>query len=229
MEEKIYTIPVNEAFETAEGCPFCALQKKLEDDELDLILGASMMEPDIRMETNRLGFCGKHIRRMFTMKNRLGLGLMLESHLAHIRKSVETKPSLFTKDAGAATAKALDELEGSCYVCRKVGEKLEKMIGTAVLLWERDPEFRKKTEGRKYFCLPHYARFLQEASNHMSKKRYPDFLKAVNETETAYFDKLSGDVSWFCKKFDYRYDAEPWYDSKDAVERAISFLNGENE
>lgn len=42
-----------------------------------------------------------------------------------------------------------------------------------------------------------------------------------------YFDKLSGDVSWFCKKFDYRYDKEPWYDSKDAVERAIKFLRSD--
>jgi hypothetical protein len=33
-------------------------------------------------------------------------------------------------------------------------------------------------------------------------------------------------VSWFAKKFDYRYDKEPWYDSKDAPERAITFLCG---
>ena len=44
MEERIYTIPVNEAFESDDGCPFCRLYKKLENDELDLILGASMME-----------------------------------------------------------------------------------------------------------------------------------------------------------------------------------------
>ncbi|MGN1128719.1 MAG: DUF6062 family protein, partial [Candidatus Flemingiibacterium sp.] len=41
--EKIYTIPVNEAFEASEadpacGCPFCTLYRKLEENELDLIL-----------------------------------------------------------------------------------------------------------------------------------------------------------------------------------------------
>ena len=46
--EQIYTIPVNEAFEAsaadhALGCPFCAIYNKLEENELDLILGASMM------------------------------------------------------------------------------------------------------------------------------------------------------------------------------------------
>ena len=40
------------------------------------------------------------------------------------------------------------------------------------------------------------------------------------------FDELRGDVSWFCKKFDYRYENEDWGNSKDAVERAIKFLCG---
>ena len=50
MEEHIYTIPVNEAFEDESGkCPFCLLYEKLQEDELSLILGASMMEPDVRI------------------------------------------------------------------------------------------------------------------------------------------------------------------------------------
>lgn len=41
MSEKIYTIPVNEAFEAcaedkSRGCPFCRLYNKLEADETDL-------------------------------------------------------------------------------------------------------------------------------------------------------------------------------------------------
>ncbi len=226
MEERIYTIPVNEAFESDDGCPFCRLHKKLEDDELDLILGASMMEPDIRIQTNKLGFCGKHNSRMFNMKNRLGMALMMESHLATIRKNVETKPSIFVKDAGISTSKFLDELSCSCYVCERVDGKIIKMLETAVLLWEKDKSFRTKTANQKYFCLPHYSMFLKTASNKMSKKIYHEFLKAVNEIEMAYFDKLSADVSWFCKKFDYRYDSEPWGDAKDAVERTLLFLNG---
>ena len=63
--EQIYTIPVNEAFEASAadascGCAFCALYRKLEENELDLILGASMMEPDVRIKTNDEGFCKTH-------------------------------------------------------------------------------------------------------------------------------------------------------------------------
>ena len=84
--EKIYTIPVNEAFsKSAEdkscGCAMCSLERMLEANELDIILGAAMMEPDIRIKTNRAGFCARHYDKMFEMKNRLGLALMLESHL----------------------------------------------------------------------------------------------------------------------------------------------------
>lgn len=50
MLETIYTIPVNEAFEAGladktKACPFCRLYEKLQNIEVDTILGASMMEP----------------------------------------------------------------------------------------------------------------------------------------------------------------------------------------
>ena len=91
--EQIYTIPVNEAFEASAadkscGCPFCSLYRKLENDELDLILGASMMEPDVRIRTNKTGFCRTHYDMMFVRKNRLGMALTLESHLDHVQKEL---------------------------------------------------------------------------------------------------------------------------------------------
>ena len=94
--ETIYTIPVNEAFEACAadkscGCPFCALYNRLEDDELELILGASMMEPDVRIQTNKEGFCKTHYDMMFTRKNRLGMALTLESHLAELKEEIKDK------------------------------------------------------------------------------------------------------------------------------------------
>ena len=93
--EQIYTIPVNEAFEAsaadhALGCPFCAIYNKLEENELDLILGASMMEPDIRIRTNQEGFCRTHYDMMFVRKNRLGMALTLESHLNELKEDLST-------------------------------------------------------------------------------------------------------------------------------------------
>ena len=56
MKEKLYTIPVNEAFEHDSECPICAMRKKLEMDAIEFTMGPSYMEDDIREVTSRLGF-----------------------------------------------------------------------------------------------------------------------------------------------------------------------------
>ena len=79
---------------------------------------------------------------------------------------------------------------------------------------------------RTYFCLPHYRRLLSLAKSSMGKKEFAAFYETISELEQRYAETLSGDVSWFCKKFDYRYQDEPWNNAKDAVERTIRFLSG---
>ena len=228
--EQIYTIPVNEAFEKSAadkscGCPFCTLYNKLEGDELDLILGASMMEPDVRIKTNEKGFCRTHYDMMFVRKNRLGMALTLESHLDELKK--ELKDSGFGGGTGNKPIKRIGELENTCYVCERIAFNFEHMVETAVLLWNTDPDFPKKLEAQPYFCLPHYKMFLQYGQNKLPKKRVQEFAKTVEAIEERYLDELREDVSWFCKKFDYRYNEEPWYNSKDSVPRAIKFLSGD--
>lgn len=229
--EQIYTIPVNEAFEkSAEdkacGCPFCTLYNKLECDELDLILGASMMEPDIRIKTNKQGFCRTHYDMMFVRKNRLGMALTLESHLDELKRELKDG-GLIGGGTGAKPVKRIGELEASCYVCDRIEFNFAHMIETAVLLWQTDENFPAKLKAQPYFCLPHYKKMLQYAQQRLSKKPLKEFVGQCEEIQNSYIEKLNGDVSWFCKKFDYRYDEEPWYDSKDAVERSMKFLRSD--
>ena len=228
--EQIYTIPVNEAFDLVRekrecGCPFCVLFKKLQADEIDIILGASMMEPDIRIKTNEQGFCLNHYNIMLGKKRMLGMGLMMDSHLPEVKKRL-LGPTVFG-DKKKAAVSSLSELESSCYVCGRIQKNLSSMTATAVYLWESDYEFRKKFSDAPYFCLPHYRAMIDYASKKMSKRSFAEFYDAALRIEEAYIDSLSGDVSWFCKKFDYRYDEEPWYNSKDSVQRAIKFLSGD--
>ena len=230
--ETIYTIPVNEAFEKVqeEGfctCPFCLMYNRLEDTELDLILGASMMEPDVRIKTNELGFCDTHLTQMFERGKRLPLALILESHLDYVAKEIGgNMSSLLIGRTADGAAKALDKLDKSCYVCERIENNFVHMIETAALLWQSDEKFREKVASAPFFCLKHYGRFIKAAKDRLQKKEFVDFFKAVNDVETKYFDTLRGDVSWFCKKFDYRYENEPWGDAKDAPERAKLFLGG---
>jgi len=233
--EQIYTIPVNEAFDLAvvnqadhslsDTCPLCALYSKLEDKEIDLILGASMMEPDVRIKTNEKGFCRTHYDMMFMRKNRLGMALTLESHLNDLRKEIQDNTIIGTP--GKKPVNRIDKLESDCYICGKVNFHFGNMIETVIFLWESDESFREKFSKQPYFCLSHYKRLIECGRARLSKKRFSEFFKAIQEVELAYFDALCTDVSWFCKKFDYRYEDEPWNNSKDAVERAIKFLRSD--
>jgi hypothetical protein len=39
-------------------------------------------------------------------------------------------------------------------------------------------------------------------------------------------DRIQEDISWFIKKFDYRFENESWKNSKDAVERTVNKVRG---
>ena len=231
--ERIYTIPVNEAFDASReepscGCPLCALYRKLEEDELELILGGAMMEPDIRIKTNERGFCGTHADKLFAKKNRLGLALIFESHLAEVKENVTAgKMTDLFGAPGERIAARIGRQERSCYLCDRIEHHFTCMISTAVLLFGEDENFRKKLAAQPFFCLPHAARLLSCGARELPKKQAAAMQDAVMGCVRNYLDALSGDVSWFCKKFDYRFDAEPWGNSKDSVERAIRFLCGE--
>ena len=230
--EQIYTIPVNEEFDKSIsdkscGCAFCSLYKKLEFNELDLILGAAMMEPATRIETNQKGFCKEHFNMLVTGKNRLSLALILESHLDELKDHIKGSfLNTITKTKGKNALKTAGKVNSSCFICDKIEANFSKMIETAVLLWQTSSDFRIKLKSQPYFCLPHYQRILKYAKDKLTRSEFENFYEDISSVENAYLEKLKKDVSWFCKKFDYRYDSEPWYDSKDAIERAILFLSG---
>lgn len=231
MAEKIYTIPINEAFDkTLESetpdCPLCLMRRMLEKNELDRIMGAAMMEPDVRIETNKKGFCRKHFDMMTGGGgSRLPLALMLESHIAETEKEIFSGGTLFD-GKGLKEEEKLKKLDDSCYVCSRTEDAFSKMLGTVIYLWENEEEFREKYKRQPCFCLPHYKLLLSAGRNSLQKKQFGEFFSVSREIMQKYIRSLGEDVSWFCKKFDYRYDSEPWYNAKDSVPRAINFLCG---
>ncbi len=227
--EKNYTIPINLAFEAGAedkkcGCPMCSLYRTLEENQLDTILGGAMMEPDVRIKTNEEGFCKIHYDMLLGMKNRLSMALTLESHLIELQKGLSPSglSSLFANPVAR-----VERLEGSCYVCERVNYHFDRMSEVVISLWKSDDGFVEKFLKQPYFCLPHYRMLVDTAKKMLSKKEASTFEKQISGIVNAYLAELSEDVSWFCKKFDYRYENEPWYNAKDAVERAVIFLRSD--
>lgn len=227
--EQIYTIPINEKFDESRnnpecGCPLCTLYRMLEENEVDLIMGASMMEPDIRIVTNKLGFCATHYEMMLRLKNRLSLALTLESHLDELREDIKGNFIVKAISPMSTATSRIERLEGDCYVCKRVENNFRNVISNVIYMWESDEEFREKFKAQPYFCLPHYRMLLSEAERRYKKQKQAEFLKDAESVVLPYFDSIREDVKFFCKKFDYRYADEPWGNAKNAPERAIKFL-----
>ena len=74
MKEQLYTIPLNDAVNARDECPFCFIHRNIEQDLLDFVLGSgsSYMEADIREQTDKAGFCRYHFQKMFDYGNTLG-------------------------------------------------------------------------------------------------------------------------------------------------------------
>ena len=231
MPEKIFTIPLNEAFDRMEGCPLCSLRDRLEEQTLESALGAAMMEPSVRIEMNKEGFCHPHLSAMYRKKNKLALGLILESHLDELGTLLEApvsggKKGLFSKKPeGEDAAEALTEQVNSCYVCRRIKSTERRYASNAAWLWESDPAFREKLRKQPCFCLSHTALLLRAGKQELKEKDYQSLYDALtNVTKTA-LAALRQDVTAFTVSFDHRNADKPLSEAeRTSLERAVTML-----
>ncbi|MCL2018120.1 MAG: DUF6062 family protein [Oscillospiraceae bacterium] len=198
MRESILTIPVNEVFEPKEGCPVCRMRDTVEEHICEYIMGAAMMEPDVRTETNKLGFCTMHYPMLAKQGNRLSLALTLNTHLAEVRRNVFDNKNVF-----ASKTKRADKIESTCFVCSKVDWGVNHMLKTVFTLFEKERKFKTLFEEQEYYCLPHY-HMLAAKSEQMPKNARAEFIKTLNRIVSDYAKVLNFDVSEFCDSFDYR-------------------------
>lgn len=219
MREDICSIPVNDVFLPRDGCPFCRMRDMLEDRMATYITGAAMMEPDVRIETNRLGFCTEHFNQILARGSRLSVALILESLLQTVKDEVFPEG----KFQGKKVVAAVHSREEHCFVCENIEKNTNHLLDSMMKLWQSDEEFRQLYSQQQYICLPHYGMVIQVAMK-MPKKNFALFEQETTRLAKKYLEELSGDVTHFCRMFDYRNAGGDWGNSKDAIERAIRYL-----
>ncbi|MCR5542234.1 MAG: DUF6062 family protein [Ruminococcus sp.] len=224
MRESILTIPVTEIFEPKCGCPICRLRDTLEQRTIEYIMGAAMMEPDVRIETNKQGFCKTHFEQMRACKNRLSLALMLSTHLQSLQKNVLKRQSIF--EGKTAKQKRVSAVNNDCFVCNKIEWGMSRIMVTLFELYEQQSEFRQLFAEQEMLCLPHYDMLVSACEDKMSKKIQGSFKEACAELTEKYLAELEKDVTHYCNMYDYRNNGSDadWGNSKDSIERAIKFL-----
>ena len=152
MAEKIYAIPVNDAFDRDCECPVCLMYNDLESDAIGFTLGPSYMDDRFRLQTDELGFCKNHLKMLYDRNNRLGLALMIKTHTDKTNKEIEaiSKSPLkggFFKKGNQALIDYLDSLSRTCFVCDRINALYDKYIYTVIYLYKTDPAFKKKICG----------------------------------------------------------------------------------
>ena len=248
MKYHIDTIPVWDAIKADGECMMCTLEKKTELGEAERYLGASVMEPDVRVRVNDRGFCRKHHAMLYGMSNRLGHALMLESHTIETREKLQRSYDEIRK-AGKALASAtvgdrlngkartasdalrkqaqyIGDMAGTCVMCDTIEDNMRRYMHTFFYLYRTDGEFRRMLAEGKGMCVDHLGQMLDAAVTELNPKELGEFVLMLTDCEQKNLDRIQEDISWFIKKFDYRYEKEDWKNSRDAVERTIHKLRG---
>ena len=238
MKEQIDTIPVNEAFETADECPFCFLERQVEQRAIRYTIGpgASYMEPDVRGVTDSQGFCRAHYKKMYDYGNSLGNALIMQTYFIGLRKALQQemdgfempgKKGLFSKksETDSPLVQFLRQKNSSCFLCGKVNYNMRRYYNTFFHLI-KDQEFRTKVEKSKGFCLHHFQQLLEHAQEKLPNGQIQWFYTTVFNLMEDNLARVQGDLDWFIDKFDYRNASADWKNSRDAVSRSMQKLKG---
>jgi hypothetical protein len=235
MKEQLYTIPVTDAFNKDCECPLCIMKKALEINALEYTMGPSYMEDDVRAQTDKVGFCEKHIKVLAENQNHLGLALILNTHMNKTIKDLEsltkkegklTSTSVFkTKSKSSNVKSYIDNLEHSCFICENIEKTFHRYLHTIFYLYKHENEFKKTFAASKGFCIAHYGILYEMAPSQLKGDTLNNFIKILNTLVLDNLKRVNDDLDWFIDKFDYRNHNAPWKNSKDAVPRTITKTN----
>lgn len=238
MKDHIDTIPVNEAFDSGDECPFCYLERMAEQKTIRYVLGpsASYMEPDVRGQTDKYGFCREHFKKMYDYGNALGNALIMQTYYAGLLEQLlleidcfqmpDKKPLLgHWKGQEEHILQWARERQSSCFICNRLHYHMERYLTTFFVLI-KDPEFRQKVEDSKGFCMRHFISVMETAHERLPNAQREWFYTTVLQLMRDHLSRVKGDLDWFVGMFDYRQAGKDWKNSRDAVSRGMEKLQG---
>lgn len=238
MKIQIDTIPVNEAYESGDECPFCWLERQVEQKAIRYTLGpgASYMEPDVRGATDSQGFCRQHLKKMYDYGNSLGNALVMQTYMIGMRKELDQqvtgfelppKKGLFAKkpEGELPLLQWVRQKNSTCFLCSKITYNMRRYYATFFHLL-KDEEFRKKVEQSKGLCMHHFEKLLENAQEYLQNNQREWFYTTMADLMQKNLSRVQEDLDWFVDKFDYRNASAPWKNSKDAVSRTMQKLKG---
>ena len=181
---KLEISKVHDAYREDVECPLCFLRASAERALLSSLQHSRAMQPDVRVRTNREGFCPAHLRRLYAGENKLGLALTAHTRLQHVLPDAVCALTDALRAAGGREArKAADRAAGllsaaasTCYVCGLLRQDEERYVFTVLYLWGKDPEFPDVYRVSRGFCIPHFGAMTEAAARTLRPDRLRGWL-----------------------------------------------------
>ncbi len=239
MKEKLYTIELHDALTSGDECPFCWLERKLEQEAMEFVLGSSYMESDIRDMTDRQGFCRRHTKAMYDYGNTLGNAWILKTRMVYLREELKKQTESFApqpatmlgrlkkKDGRESSVSAwIRQEESHCYVCGRVDETYRRVLDTFVHQVKHEKEFLDLVKSGRGFCIHHFADLVDVCEQGLGKKEQDQVFPILFEQMNRELDRIQEDIDWLIEKYDYRNADKDWKNSQDAVQRTMQKIVG---
>ncbi len=235
MKQKIYEIPIWEAYETQNcECPLCSVEKKSDDNFIQALFTEMVM--DVRLNPHLVenyDFCHEHFEKLYRYPDKCGLAV-LTNRILYSKKEAITDCGIHKKRVVKnpikklfAKSKESFHTKKQCLLCSKLDESMNNYIITLLNLWLKEENFREKYKNSRGFCLSHYDQVLNLSYDIINNQtRQQEFMEITSKLQEENLNRLQQELEWFISKFDYRFANEPWNTSKDALIRTIQKLIG---
>lgn len=235
MKYHLDTIPIWDIYrEQPDECPLCLLQRRTEQRLIESFLGGSVMESETRIEVNEKGFCGRHFGQLEQIQNRLGLALLLQSHLYEIiqhQKKILAAPKgkgIFAnknEQPARQSAAAAEGLAHRCIACDRLDFSMRRYAYTVAHMVMNEAGFAPVFEKAHGICMPHYALLLRGADE-LGGRAGRDFTDRLTRQQLAQMEQMQAHIDAFTQTFDYRNRGQAGTAPSDTVKRAVRLLKG---
>ncbi len=232
MKDHLETAPVIDAIRNHSLCPFCQLREMIERQTVERYLGGAVMEPDIRIRTNAVGFCRTHHQLLMAQKDYHGYALMMQTRLKTVATQLAPAIkglagiSLFGNKNTASLQRQLDEAAGRCLICENMADTVSRYMDIFMKLYREDEHFREDYGKGPGVCLYDLPLLTQKAQTHLAPKMRKSFLETVANQLSSTLDIAQEDLDALCSSFHYGSEHKNNPRIHEALERAVNLLRG---
>lgn len=233
---KLEISKVHDAYAGGGECPLCVLMEGAERTYLASFQHSRVMEPNVRIQTNRTGFCPDHLGKLLQGENRLGLALVMLTHLQEklpsLQNALEGTVAAAEggrRDAGQrmdAAIRSLRAMRDDCFICGLLFQDLERYTWTILYLWRRDRDFAEVFRASRGFCLSHFCTVLESARGALRQDRLAAWLRDVVPLMGGSLGKLEKDLAAFIQLYQAGNRSLGTEEERSALARTLQKLSG---